>query len=413
MIKIFILLLALISILQDLLIRHRLKKAFPERPWIHRIYLASFLLLDTLIVIALTCYRMAPDAASPRYVQIILWVIAIFMMSIVPKLIYLLFSLLDYPASRVKKRRVHWFSAVGLIVGLYCLGVMIYGATRGRNHIEVKEITITSDKLPAAFDGYRIVMFSDLHTGNYGPHNTLIRRMTEKINALEVDLVVNGGDVVNTNARELSGKDMAALASIRSRDGIYSVFGNHDLGFYMRERAGFGPVESVKLLEEKQARMGWHLLNNQSVAIRRGADSITVSGVNYPRDGFHNGHETGLGGCDLVATYRNVPDSAFNILISHTPQNWDAVRATGKADLTLSGHVHAMQMKIHVGKWVWSPAQWMYPRWSGLYTEGDKHLYINDGMGYVIYPMRIGTYPELTLITLRSASAQFSDRSPR
>ena len=93
MIKIFILLLALISILQDLLIRHRLKKAFPERPWVHRIYLASFLLLDTLIVIALTCYRMAPDAASPRYVQIILWVIAIFMMSIVPKLIYLLFLL--------------------------------------------------------------------------------------------------------------------------------------------------------------------------------------------------------------------------------------------------------------------------------------------------------------------------------
>ena len=93
MIKIFILLLALISILQDLLIRHRLKKAFPERPWIHRIYLTSFLLLDTLIVIALTCYRMAPDAASPRYVQIILWVIAIFMMSIVPKLIYLLFLL--------------------------------------------------------------------------------------------------------------------------------------------------------------------------------------------------------------------------------------------------------------------------------------------------------------------------------
>ena len=255
MIKIFILLLALISILQDLLIRHRLKKAFPERPWIHRIYLASFLLLDTLIVIALTCYRMAPDAASPRYVQIILWVIAIFMMSIVPKLIYLLFSLLDYPASRVKKRRVHWFSAVGLIVGLYCLGVMIYGATRGRNHIEVKEITITSDKLPAAFDGYRIVMFSDLHTGNYGPHNTLIRRMTEKINALEADLVVNGGDVVNTNARELSGKDMAALASIRSRDGIYSVFGNHDLGFYMRERAGFGPVESVNYW--KKNKPGW------------------------------------------------------------------------------------------------------------------------------------------------------------
>ncbi len=411
MLILFILLLALISILQDLMIRHQLKKAFPQRPWIHRIYLTSVLTLDILIVIALVCYRRAPDADSPRYVQIIMWVIAIFMMSIIPKLVYLLISLIDYPISWMKKRRVYWFSTVGLVVGLYCLSMMIYGATRGRKHIEIKEITITSNKLPATFDGYRIVLFSDLHIGNYGPHNTLIKRMVEKVNDLNADLVVNCGDIVTTNARELSDKDMATLASILSRDGIYSVFGNHDLGFYMRERSGFRPEESIKLLEKKQAQMGWHLLNNQSTAIHRGADSIMISGVNYPQDGFHNGRDTGLGGCDLESTYRNVPDGMFDILISHTPQNWDTIRAVGKADLTLSGHVHAMQIKIRFGNWVWSPAKWMYPRWSGLYTEDGKYLYVNDGMGYVIYPMRIGTYPELTLITLRcGTNAQSSDR---
>ena len=104
----------------------------------------------------------------------------------------------------------------------------------------------------------------------------------------------------------------------------------------------------------------------------------------------------------MTATYRHVSDSTFNITISHTPQNWDEIRAAGKADLTLSGHVHAMQMKIHLGGKTWSPARWMYPRWSGLYTEDGKYLYINDGMGYVMYPMRIGAYPEITLITLRS-----------
>lgn len=404
MLKFFIGLLAVISILQDLLIYRRLKSIF-AKPWVHRSYLISFLIIDIAIICALIGYRTATNAASQTQVQIILWTIAIFMMTIVPKLIYLLISSLDYPISKIRKRKTYWFSILGLALGVYCLGVMIYGASRGRNHIEVKEVTLTFDKLPAAFDGYQIAMFTDLHIGNYGAKNTLITRMVETINDIHPDMIVNGGDLVNTNARELTSKEMKALSSLQSIDGVYSVFGNHDLGFYMKLQSDdtFTPAASVVQLIQQQQQMGWHLLNNTSIAIHRGQDSIVVSGVNYPRDGFHNGRETELGGCDLDTTYHNVSDSAFNITISHTPQNWDEIRNAGKADLTLSGHVHAMQMKLHFGKKVWSPARWMYPRWSGLYSEGNQYLYINDGMGYVMYPMRIGTYPEITLITLRAA----------
>lgn len=402
MLKFFIGLLAVISLLQDWLIYRRLQHTF-SKPWIHRSYLISFLTLDIAIICALIFYRTATDAASQTHVQIILWTIAIFMMTIVPKLIYLILSLLDYPISKIRKRKTYWFSLLGVALGVYCLGVMIYGATRGRNHIEVKEVTLTSDRLPTAFDGYRIAMFSDLHIGNYRAKNTLIERMVATINRLHPDMIVNGGDLVNTNARELTAKDLQQLSALQSTDGVYSVFGNHDLGFYMkRQPNNFTPAASVALLAQRQQEMGWHLLNNASITLHRGGDSLVVSGVNYPRDGFHNGHETGLGGCDLTATYRHVSDSTFNITISHTPQNWDEIRAAGKADLTLSGHVHAMQMKIHLGGKTWSPARWMYPRWSGLYTEDGKYLYINDGMGYVMYPMRIGAYPEITLITLRS-----------
>lgn len=97
-----------------------------------------------------------------------------------------------------------------------------------------------------------------------------------------------------------------------------------------------------------------------------------------------------------------MPDSLFNLLIAHTPEVWDEALATGRADLTLSGHVHAMQLKIRLGGWAWSPAEWMYDRWSGLYEEDGKYLFVNDGMGYVMYPMRIGTYPSITVITLKS-----------
>ncbi len=98
---------------------------------------------------------------------------------------------------------------------------------------------------------------------------------------------------------------------------------------------------------------------------------------------------------------RALPDRAMPS--GNTPEVWDAARASGPADLTLSGHVHAMQFKIRIGNWAWSPARWMYTRWSGLYEEEGKKLFINDGLGYVMYPMRIGTYPSITIFTLRSA----------
>ena len=124
MLKFFIGLLAVISILQDLLIYRRLKSIF-AKPWVHRSYLISFLIIDIAIICALIGYRTATNAASQTQVQIILWTIAIFMMTIVPKLIYLLISSLDYPISKIRKRKTYWFSILGLALGVYCLGVMI------------------------------------------------------------------------------------------------------------------------------------------------------------------------------------------------------------------------------------------------------------------------------------------------
>lgn len=375
-----------------------------RRRGVRRFYITQVVLTDLLAVAALLLYHQATGVENQPYMLAIMWIIFIFMLFLVPKMVYAGFLLIDLLIGWIAGGRLYLFRYPGFVCGAVIFCMMLWGATVGRNHIAVKELTITSDKIPPAFDGYRIVFFADLHIGNLPRNNNLIRTMVEKINQLNPDMVINGGDLINRDARELNPDNLAVLAGIRAKDGIHSVHGNHDLGYYLSPKEMISPSQSFRLLGQHQESIGWRLLVNESEFVRRGGDSIVISGVNFPAHQYHNGIDTGLGGTDLEATYRGIGDSTFNILIAHTPNTWDEALAQGKADLTLSGHVHTMQAKIVIGRWRWSPARWMYKRWSGLYTEGSKNLYVNDGIGYVIYPMRVGSYPELTVITLRRSS---------
>ena len=257
-------------------------------------------------------------------------------------------------------------------------------------------------QLSALNDTQKIALFTDLHTGTQPRNRRLIRRMVALINREHPDMVVNAGDLVNIDSHELDDRVMSILSTLHGRDGVYSVLGNHDLGFYMRPKENFTPRQSVEELLAKQRAMGWKPLVNESAPIRRGADSILVTGVNFPETGTNHGRDTGMAGCDMQEVFRSVPPDTYNLLLAHTPEQWDEARSAGDPDLTLSGHVHAMQFKLTLGPWSWSPAKFLYERWSGLYSENGKHLYINDGMGYVMYPMRIGTTPSITVITLES-----------
>ena len=294
------------------------------------------------------------------------------------------------------------FTAAGLVLGVVSFVNVIYGATAGITRFQVKHVTYESERLPEGFDGYRIALFTDLHTGTQPRNRRLIRRMVALINREHPDMVVNAGDLVNIDSHELDDRVMSILSTLHGRDGVYSVLGNHDLGFYMRPKENFTPRQSVEELLAKQRAMGWKPLVNESAPIRRGADSILVTGVNFPETGTNHGRDTGMAGCDMQEVFRSVPPDTYNLLLAHTPEQWDEARSAGDPDLTLSGHVHAMQFKLTLGPWSWSPAKFLYERWSGLYSENGKYLYINDGMGYVMYPMRIGTNPSITVITLES-----------
>lgn len=290
---------------------------------------------------------------------------------------------------------------ISWIVIILLAGVTLYGATAGRSHIRIEKETFVSPRVPPAFDGFRIALFSDVHTGLLIGRDRVLKELVETVNSLNADMAVNCGDIVNYDYRELDEDVLDILGGIKSRYGVYAVPGNHDLGIYIRDTVRYNPAESLQKIEAAQKSLGWSVLRDTSVLLVEGCDTISVTGLDFPVGLIRRSHARAAGTADISAVYREIPSSVFNITLSHAPQMWDAVKGAGRGDVTLSGHVHSLQMKISAGGWQWSPAAWFYDRWSGAYRDGCRLLYINDGIGYAMIPMRIGTRPEVTLITLR------------
>lgn len=351
-------------------------------------YLIFALVSDGAALAAMLLHETADNAL------VMMWLVWLFVVAAVPKLFYMLGCFLDYI---IWKSRVGAFRPILFCAGMICVCAMVWGATLGRTQLRVERVEICSPRVPEAFDGYRIVQFSDLHVGSMINPGRHLARVVDLVQDQKGDVIFNTGDVVNLDHRELDGQVFDILRHVEAPDGVWSVWGNHDLGFYIREESSLTPEENIKRLEGKIDSLGWHTLSDRSDWIVRGADSILISGLDYPHDPMLNSHNARLAGVDISAVYHGIADGPFNVVLSHTPKMWDEIREQHRGDVVLSGHVHAMQTKI-LG---WSPARFMYPQWSGKYTSPHSVLYVNDGIGSVGYPMRIGVRGEITVITLK------------
>lgn len=273
-----------------------------------------------------------------------------------------------------------------------------------RFQIEVTSAEITSSRIPAGFDGYKIAQISDFHISSFDADkdkqffNDLITRIREQ----KPDIIVFTGDLVSMRAAEAY-PFRNALARLTAETGIplYSILGNHDYADYMRGFDDQRRKQDVDSLIAIQQQAGWTMLNNQSTYIYNKEDSIALVGVEnigeppFSVYGDLSKAMESVGGKDIA-------DSIFTILLSHNPIHWRSeVIPHTHIDLTLSGHTHAMQFKI--GNW--SPSKWKYPEWSGLYQEEGQYLYVNTGLGCVGPSVRIGVKPELTILTLHAASS--------
>ena len=294
-----------------------------------------------------------------------------------------------------------WIWCMGGVVMGIAIWIFFYSMIKTRTDYQIKRVVIESAKLPKEFDGYRIVQISDLHIGTMLNAEQEISQIAEKCNSLKPDMVAFTGDLVNIRYSEINEQIFKSLQKFQYKDGLYSVLGNHDIGTYIKDSISLTPEVNTERLIDLQERLGWKLLDNKTNYIKRGVDSIAITGISFPKAMYETQHSSDIPDIGLDKIYSEIPRQCFNITMSHIPKMWDKILEVYPADLTLSGHVHAMQIAMRVGKWRLSPSRLLYKRWSGLYSEAGHYLYINDGIGYAMYPMRIGARPEITLIELK------------
>lgn len=271
--------------------------------------------------------------------------------------------------------------------------VIAYGFFFGWRHIIVRRATCSSPLLPDVFDGYRVVQLSDIHIGTFLRNRKFVDKMVRIVNEQHADLVVFTGDLVNVSAEEVI-PFQHALGQIKAPDGVLSIMGNHDYCEYIPEKTEHNITKNQTVLRYLEGKIGWRLLLNEHVTIRRSDSEIAVIGVeNISRPPFPD-----YG--DLHKAMEGLPDGMFKILLSHDPSHWrrGVLHQTDIA-LTLSGHTHAAQMRVGH----WSPSRAAYQEWGGKYTEGGSMLYVSTGIGGTV-PFRLGAWPEVSVITLRKSS---------
>lgn len=303
-----------------------------------------------------------------------------------------LFLFISKIANRFSKRIGQYLKLLGLGISGIILLLLSYGYFIGRTDWEIKQIDFSYPTVPEKFEGYRIMQLSDIHIPCWSGEPQIVHEFVELVNAQQPDLIVFTGDLVTYRAKELD-EFKNLLSEITAPDGVYSILGNHDEGPYYLNPSPKEIRANRKALLEKEASMGWQLLNNSHTIIRHQGDSIALIGV-------ENDGEPPFGQQAKLIQAAQGTNHLFQILLSHNPTHWRReVLSKTKIPLMLAGHTHAFQMKIGS----WSPAQYKYPEWGGLYYKGKRALYVNIGVGEVALPCRIGARPEITIITLHKS----------
>lgn len=377
--------------------------------------MAFYVVMSILAWMGILFFRQVNWAAVPHLLRNIY--IAFVLGFIIGKVLILVIMLLDdirrlvmlgihalFPAKEAATgneafgiSRSVFLSRLALLLAGTSLTGFLYGISNRYNY-QVRRIKLSFANLPASFRGLKIVQVSDIHTGSFDNHQAVAHGI-KKVMDEKADLIFFTGDLVNNHADEVDEKYQQIFSQLKAPLGVYSTLGNHDYGDYVHWPSQEAKKENLDRLKKMQADMGWTLLMNQHVILQRGQDKIAVIGIenwgakaHFPKYG------------DMRKAYEGIPEQniPFQVLLSHDPSHWDAQVRTEypDIDLTLSGHTHGMQLGIDSKLFKWSPIQYIYKEWAGLYQEGKQYIYVNRGFGFLGYPGRLGILPEITVIEL-------------
>jgi predicted MPP superfamily phosphohydrolase len=294
-----------------------------------------------------------------------------------------------------KISRSKFLTKLCLLTGGVVLSTMLIGRFKWVSEFRIRKENIKLPNLPNEFDGLRIVQLSDLHLGSWTSLEPL-RELVKMVNSIKPDVIFFTGDLVNFSTGEaFNFEDI--LKQLKAKYGVFSILGNHDYGDYVNWNGSEDKVENMNQLYSFYKRIGWKLLRNDHVYIRRKEEKIVLIGV---ENWGANKRFPQLGSVDMAQ--KGVDPSLVKILLSHDPSHFDKVilKKHKDIDLTLSGHTHGFQFGIETPNFKWSPAQYIYKYWAGLYKVNNQYIYVNRGAGFLGYPGRIGIFPEIAELTL-------------
>lgn len=378
-----------------------------DNKWIQRIYLLFSFIALAYIVYSFTKF----DRNTGQNAQT-MFTLGLFLLIYVPKLLISIFLLGEdilrlfvgtyqhltqsKPSETFLPERRKFLSTLALGIAAIPFASIIYGIFQGRYNYKVIKQQVFFDDLPEEFDGFTLMQLSDIHSGSFD-NPEKIGYGIDLINEQDFDLFVFTGDLVNTHGSEMD--NWVELFSLIKKPefGKYSVLGNHDYGEYVTWPSDRDKILNFDYIKGIHPKIGFNLLLNQNVKLKKGNSEISLIGVENWGKGFKQAG-------DLNKASEGLKKEDFKVLLSHDPSHWDLEVKDHPLNyhLTLSGHTHGMQFGIEIpGVFKWSPVQYVYRYWAGLYENASRYIYVNRGFGYHAYPGRVGIWPEITLIELK------------
>lgn len=291
--------------------------------------------------------------------------------------------------------RAKFLSIAGIILAAIPFSSLLFGMISGPYDFTVRRLKLSAPRLPGNFNGLKILQISDLHIGSWKSEKPL-KRALKLILEQKADLILFTGDLVNDVANETD-QYLEILSQIKAPLGVYSILGNHDYGDYVNWPSRNAKMENLEKLKNVYKKIGWKLLLNEHDKITVNGEELAILGVENwsSRRGFQKYGK-------ITEAYKGLKQEEFKILMTHDPTHWSAVisKEYDDIDVTFAGHTHGFQYGVRLPDFQWSPVQYVYDHWMGLYKIASQYLYVNPGLGFIGYPGRVGIMPEITVVEL-------------
>lgn len=389
--------------------------------WRNGIRIAYWAITLSFLVLSIAMFFI-PSAKNGPSSRFVAGVFGYFVMMYLPKLIFLFFVVADdmqmglrflldkialfwsppntsiHTGEANTITRSQFILKAGVITAAIPFATVIYGILKGRYDYTVRNIKVPVKGLPKVFEGFKITQISDIHMGSFD-NKDAVKRGVDMINQQESDVICFTGDLVNNKIEEAE-PWLDVFSALKAPMGVFSVLGNHDYGDYVRDWLPGEKAENFRNMLQWHKRAGWRLLMNEHVLLKKDGESIALIGIENwgARGGFSR-----YG--NMQKAVAHIPDTQVKVLLSHDPSHWEAevIPKYKDINLVLAGHTHGFQFGVEIPGLKWSPVQYVYKQWAGLYTQGNQHLYVNRGFGFIGFPGRIGILPEITVLELTAA----------